>query len=75
MFPLAVAGGTGPWRPFAVLTLGEALDGPDPDVRFDAVRHPPPQLVADGPMALFRAPAYAAAREGRAAARGEPAGR
>jgi hypothetical protein len=37
----------------------------DPDVRFDAVQHPPPGLVPDGPMARFRAPAYAAAREGR----------
>lgn len=35
---------------------------PDPDLRFDAVRNPPPQLLADGPMARFRAPAHARAR-------------
>jgi hypothetical protein len=37
----------------------------DPDVRFDAVAHPPPGLVPDGPMARFRAPAYARARAAR----------
>jgi len=64
-FILAAARGQGPWRPFARLTL-TARRGPlDPDVRFDAVRHPPHGLVPDGPMARFRAPAYAAARKGR----------
>ncbi len=67
-FTLAVARGLGPWRAFATLTLGGPLEEPDPDVRFDAVRHPPPQLHADGPMARFRAPAYARAQEERAAA-------
>lgn len=59
---LAVAVGWGPWRPVGWLALG-APDRPlDPGVRFDAVRHPPPGLVPDGPMARFREPAYAAAR-------------
>ena len=38
---------------------------PYADPYVDAVRNPPPGLVPDGPMARFRAPAYAAAREGR----------
>ena len=67
-FTLAVARGAGPWQPFAVLEIGSPVDGPDPDVRFDAVRHPPPSLEADGPMARFRAPAYARAQRERAAA-------
>ncbi|WP_091363265.1 phosphodiesterase [Geodermatophilus telluris] len=66
VFRLLVArGAAGEWVPFARLTLGAVVDGLDPDVRFDAVRNPPPGLLADGPMARFRAPAYAAAREGR----------
>jgi hypothetical protein len=65
-YTLAVARGSGPWVPFAVLTLGEPGEELDPDIRFDAVRHPPPSLVADGPMARFRAPAYARARRERA---------
>jgi hypothetical protein len=64
-FLLLVARGRGRWLPFARLELSERAGEPDPDVRFDAVRHPPPGLLADGPMARFRAPAYAAAREGR----------
>ncbi|MGY1736363.1 phosphodiesterase [Geodermatophilus sp. SYSU D00684] len=64
-FRLVVARGAGAWVPFGRLTLGDPADGLDPDLRFDAVRHPPPGLLADGPMARFRAPAYAAAREGR----------
>ncbi len=71
---LAVARGPGPWRRFATLTLGGPLGEPDPDLRFDAVRHPPPQLLADGPMARFRAPAYARAQEERAAAEDDEAG-
>jgi len=69
VFVLAAARGTGPWVPFARLTLGSLLEPPDPDLRFDAVRHPPPGMVADGPLARFRAPAYAMAREGRDAGR------
>jgi hypothetical protein len=61
-FTLAVARGTGPWQPFATLTLTEPVPGLDPDVRFDAVQNPPPGLVPDGPMARFRAPSYARAR-------------
>ncbi len=65
-FTLLVArGATGEWVPFGRLELGAPAGEVDPDVRFDAVRNPPPGLVADGPMARFRAPAYAAAREGR----------
>ncbi|WP_448626613.1 phosphodiesterase [Geodermatophilus sp. URMC 64] len=64
-FTLCAAQGQGPWRPFGRLTLTGTREPLDPDVRFDAVRHPPHGLVPDGPMARFRAPAYAAAREGR----------
>ena len=66
-FTLAAARGLGPWQPFARLTLTAPVPELDPDIRFDAVRNPPPGLVPDGPMARFRAPAYArahAAREG-----------
>jgi hypothetical protein len=66
-FTLAAAHGLGPWRPFARLTLDRPLPSLDPDVRFDAVQNPPPGLVPDGPMARFRAPAYARARAARAA--------
>ena len=69
VFTLAAARGLGAWRPFARLTLTGPVPALDPDVRFDAVQRPPPGLVADGPMARFRAPAYAAARAARAEAR------
>lgn len=62
VFTLAVARGLGPWRPFARLSLGAPWEPLDPPIRFDAVLHPPPGLVADGPMARFRAPAYVRAR-------------
>ena len=62
VFVLAAVRGAGPWRPFARLVLGAEVPGGDPDVRFDAVRRPPPGLAADGPMARFRAPSYARAR-------------
>ncbi len=65
VFVLAAARGTGPWRPFARLTLGSEVRPPDPDPRFDAVLHPPPGMVPDGPLARLRAPAYASARAGR----------
>jgi hypothetical protein len=71
-FTLAVARGLGPWQPFGRLTLTRPVPSLDPDVRFDAVQHPPPGLVADGPMARFRAPAYARARASRSAT--EPTG-
>jgi hypothetical protein len=64
-FTLAAADGRCPWLPFGRLVLGEAGDPLDPDVRFDAVLNPPPGLVPDGPMARFRAPAYARARAAR----------
>jgi hypothetical protein len=66
-FRLLVARGPGEWTPFARLVLGTPVGEPDPDLRFDAVRNPPPGMLADGPMARFRAPAYAAARQGRSA--------
>jgi hypothetical protein len=69
-FTLAAAAGLGAWRPFARLTLTGAAAPLDPDVRFDAVLNPPPGLVADGPIARFRAPAYVAARAARAQTRG-----
>ncbi len=67
VFTLAAARGFGPWEPFGRLTLTEPARPLDADVRFDAVLHPPPGLVADGPMARFRAPAYATARAARTA--------
>jgi hypothetical protein len=68
-FTLAAARGRGPWQPFARLTLTGPVLSLDPDVRFDAVQNPPPGLVPDGPMARFRAPAYARARAARTATR------
>ena len=64
-FTLAAARGLGPWQPFDRLTLTGPLPSLDPDVRFDAVQNPPPGMVADGPIARFRAPAYARARAAR----------
>ena len=64
-FTLAAARGRAEWRPFARLRLTAPSRPLDPDLRFDAVEHAPPGLIADGPMARFRAPAYAAARAGR----------
>jgi hypothetical protein len=61
-FTLAAARGGQRWRPFGRLVLTAPREPLDPDVRFDAVRHPPPGLAADGPLARFRAPAYARAR-------------
>jgi hypothetical protein len=69
VFTLAAARGRDAWQPFARLTLTAASRPLDPDVRFDAVLHPPPGLVPDGAMARFRAPAYARARAARQAAR------
>jgi hypothetical protein len=64
---LSVAVGTGPWRRFATVTLGHPADPTDPPVHFDAVLNAPPGLSADGPLARFREPAYAAARAARGA--------
>lgn len=71
-FTLAAARGRDPWQPFARLTLISSGAPLDPDVRFDAVRRPPPGLVPDGPMARFRAPAYGTAQTARSAARSVP---
>jgi hypothetical protein len=65
VFTLAAARGPGRWRPLGRLILTGPREPLDPDVRFDAVQHPPPGLAADGPMARFRAPAYARARAER----------
>jgi hypothetical protein len=69
-FTLAACRGLGPWRPFARLTLRRPMPDLDPDIPFDAVQNPPPGLVADGPMARFRAPAYARAQAARTATGG-----
>ncbi|SFF57306.1 phosphodiesterase [Blastococcus tunisiensis] len=69
-FTLAAARGGGSWQPFARLRLTAPRPPLDPDVAFDAVRHPPPGLVPDGPLAGFRAPAYARARAARRSASG-----
>lgn len=71
-FRLAAARGAGPWLPIGRLVLGEAAEPLDPDLRFDAVLHPPPGLVPDGPMARFRAPAYARARTASSAGNHAP---
>lgn len=65
VFDLAAARGSAPWRQFARLTVGRPVASLDPDLRFDAVRRPPPGLVPDGPLARFRAPAYATAQRAR----------
>jgi hypothetical protein len=65
---LSAAVGRGPWQPFGAVTLGEPSTPPDPELPFDAVQHAPPGLVADGPLARFRRPAYAAARAARGVA-------
>jgi hypothetical protein len=64
---LSAAVGRGPWTPFGTVTLRAAADPFDPPVHFDAVLNPPPGLVADGPLARFRRPAYAAARAAQGA--------
>jgi hypothetical protein len=66
-FVLAAAFGFGPFEPYARLRLGPELgaDGADPRRAFDAVLHAPPGLAADGVVARFRTPAYAAVREAR----------
>ncbi|MFQ1003964.1 phosphodiesterase [Modestobacter sp. SSW1-42] len=68
VFDLGARVGRGPEQPFGRVELGAQTEPPDPPLHFDAVLHPPPGLVADGPMARFRRPAYTAAR----AALGEP---
>ncbi|MGY1811595.1 phosphodiesterase [Blastococcus sp. SYSU D00820] len=65
VFELSAAVGAGGWRAFGRLEVGDPVGELDPDLHFDAVRHPPPGLVPDGPMARFRAPAYATAQQER----------
>jgi hypothetical protein len=64
---LSAAVGRGPWTSFATVTLRAATDPLDPPVHFDAVLHAPPGLAADGPLARFRRPSYAAARAAQGA--------
>jgi hypothetical protein len=68
VFELTATVGREPEQPVARLVLGARTQPPDPPLHLDAVLHAPPGLVADGPLARFRRPAYAAAR----AALGEP---
>ncbi len=68
-FTLVAALEAGAWEPFARLRVGDPAQPLDPEVHFDAVLNAPPGLRADGPMARFRRPAYAAARRVRARAR------
>ena len=67
-FTLAAALEGGEWEPFARLRVGDPARALDPELHLDAVLNAPPGLPADGPMARFRRPAYAAARRVRAAA-------
>ena len=59
---LSAVVGRGRWQPFGTVTLSAPSDPRDPPLHVDAVLHPPPGLAADGPLARFRRPAYAAAR-------------
>jgi len=59
---LSAAVARGRWQEFGRVTMGAATAPPDPPLHLDAVLHPPPGLVADGVLARFRRPAYAAAR-------------
>ena len=68
VFALTATVGRGPEQPVGRVVLGAEVAPPDPPLHFDAVLRPPPGLLADGPMARFRRPAYTAAR----AALGEP---
>ena len=68
VFTLTATVGHGPEQPVGQVVLGAETEPPDPPLHFDAVLRPPPGLVADGPLARFRRPAYTAAR----AALGEP---
>ncbi len=75
-FTLAAALEGGPWEPVGRLQVGEPAQPLDPEVHVDGVLNAPPGLTADGAMARFRRPAYAAARRVRArrtGAREEPA--
>jgi hypothetical protein len=66
---LSAAVGRGPWQPFGSVTLRAPAAPLDVPLHFDAVLHAPPGLAADGPMARFRRPAYAAARVAQGADR------
>jgi hypothetical protein len=61
---LACALGSGPWRPFAELTI-PAGDHCDSTVSFDPVRHPIPGLQQYPALARLREPAYHLARRSR----------
>lgn len=61
-FDLLWSVGFGPWARFAELTIPKT-SGPDPDISFDAVTHPPPGLRSYPWARRMREPAYQAARE------------
>jgi hypothetical protein len=75
-FSLASAVGPADWEPFARVRVTGLWAPADPPLHFDAVRHAPPGLRADGPIARLRRPAYAAARDalGDELADGAPSG-
>jgi hypothetical protein len=66
---LSAAVGRGPWQPFGSVMLRAPAAPLDVPLHFDAVLNAPPGLTADGPMARFRRPAYAAARVAQGADR------
>lgn len=61
-FELLWSVGFGPWVSFAELVI-PSTSGPDPDISFDAVAHPPPGLRIYPWVRRVREPAYLAARE------------
>lgn len=63
-YEIAFAVGSGPWRPFADLTL-TSTSGPDPDLAFDPVRRTPPGLTHYGWVRRLREPSYRTARRTR----------
>jgi hypothetical protein len=68
-FDLSWAVGRGPWNPFGVLRLSVGVPAQDASVSFDPVRNPVPGLQPYDWVRRLRAPAYAAGRRSRRAAR------
>jgi len=62
VFSLGATVGRAPEQLFGRVVLGPEAEPPEPPLHVDAVLHAPPGLVADGPLARFRRPAYAATR-------------
>ncbi|AZS37724.1 hypothetical protein CVS47_02370 [Microbacterium lemovicicum] len=61
---LSFARGSGPWHPFAVVTLRVDPDQDDRTLRFDAVRHAIPGARAYEAVRLLRQPSYRLAQDG-----------